>query len=342
MKKPYRTPMEHSDTSSLTKRYHYVPQFYLAYFLPDTKTGAKTFWVYDKDGGHPRPQTPINTAVESGFYSFESAPGTSDDVLERKVFGPIEQAAKPILDQWQTPGARLQPQDVPRMAAFLAFMHTRVPRAVQMVKEINEAAAVQINKDLAKDPDRLRALYERYKKTATDKVPSFEEIQESLLKFEENYEVEADSKAALIQSIEVAGPICDVLLKMHWCLCTAPRGQFFITGDTPLTVFAQMNKRQAIFSGLGLPQAEVSFPVSPTVCLFLNRRRPQRYRRVSEQFVRKINRKTAWMAERYVISTRQTKAVAAWVAEAALTRGMPKVDPAVIGKRFKGLAQKGT
>ena len=123
--------------TTTTKRPHYVPKFYLDYFLPDLSSGAKTFWVYNKDGGAPRPQTPINTAVEGGFYSFETLPGAGDDPMERKVFGPIEQGAKPILDRWQLPGARLQSEDVPKMAAFLAFMHTRVPRAMQMVQKIN-------------------------------------------------------------------------------------------------------------------------------------------------------------------------------------------------------------
>ena len=191
-----------------TKRPHYVPKFYLNYFLPDPSSGVKNFWVYDKDSGIARPQTPINTAIERGFYSFETLPGARDDPVERKIFGPIEQAAKPILDHWQLPGARLKLGDVPQIAAFLAFMHTRVPRAMQMVREINEAGAMQVLKDLAQNPEKLREHYEHIKKIApAHKPPPFEELRQSMVDAEINYKITYDPKAALLQSIEMTGHI---------------------------------------------------------------------------------------------------------------------------------------
>jgi hypothetical protein len=65
------------------KRQHYVPQFYLDNFT--VRGGARNtlgFWVYDKSVGEPRWQTPINTAVESYFYTVTRADGGRDHQVE--------------------------------------------------------------------------------------------------------------------------------------------------------------------------------------------------------------------------------------------------------------------
>ncbi len=59
------------------KRQHYNPQFYLRYFLP---AGEKTFWVYDKEGGEPRRQAPLNTGIIGNFYTAETPTGERVDL----------------------------------------------------------------------------------------------------------------------------------------------------------------------------------------------------------------------------------------------------------------------
>ena len=78
------------------KRHHYVPQFYLRYFLPK---GRNALWVYEKEGGTAKPQQPKDTAVIGGFYSINTSTGEPDD-MERE-FPQVEGAAKLVLDRWQ-------------------------------------------------------------------------------------------------------------------------------------------------------------------------------------------------------------------------------------------------
>ena len=106
------------------KRHHYVPQFYLRYFLPD---GEKTLWVYDKEGGPPRRQQPKDTAVIGGFYSVKGEFHEPDEI-EREL-SRLEAVAKVILDRWQQAKAIPLPDEILAMAYFLALLHTRVPRA---------------------------------------------------------------------------------------------------------------------------------------------------------------------------------------------------------------------
>jgi len=209
-----------------TKRHHYVPQFYLHYFCNEGK-----LWVYDKEGRPPRIQTPVNTAVEGHLYSLNVPEGMAPDLVETQVLGPIENDAKPVLDRWQYPGERPVVSDVLRVAPFLAFMHTRNPRSIEMVREINHAAISQIQKDLAENPARQRELYERARQSGLQ-LPPYEEMEEYLNNPEKYFKMEVNKKAALLESIELTQEVCTQLLQMNWCLCTAPAGSFFITCDS--------------------------------------------------------------------------------------------------------------
>ncbi len=322
---------------TISKRQHYVPQFYLRYFLVDVPNKGSVFWVYDKDGGAPRPQTPINTAVEGHLYSFESPAGAKDDLLERKVFSPLEDAAKPIFDRWQQAGTKPELEEIEHISVFLAFMHTRVPRTVEMAREMGMALYREMHRQLAKNPAKLREIYDRFCETpGHSDLPSFEEMGKYLLDPEKHFHVEVNPKAALLQMIEFTEVMHTQLLQMNWCLCDAPRDSFFVTSDTPVTMFALDNDGMAIFGGgLGLAQIEVSFPLSPKRCLLLDRQRTQSHRRVSRKVVRDLNRRTAYMSERYIIAPYKSKGVASIVAQSAFTRSTPKVDPAEAAHRLR-------
>ncbi len=98
------------------KRQHYVPQFYLEFFV----SGDGTFWVYDKEGGLPRKQTPINTAVESYFYSVDTPRGEKDNYVEDEL-SKVESTARPILAHWQSKGVRPEKPEILQIALFLGF-----------------------------------------------------------------------------------------------------------------------------------------------------------------------------------------------------------------------------
>ena len=138
----------------VTRRTHYLPQFYLEYFLP--KKEPRIFWVYDKEDGQPRAQTPINTGIERHLYNAVWPDGTVDDSVERKILSPIESIAKPIIDRWLEPHARIKESEIPQMAAFLAFMNTRVPRSIEAAREVGAAVGTHLMLDLAKKPENIK------------------------------------------------------------------------------------------------------------------------------------------------------------------------------------------
>jgi len=80
----------------VAKRNHFVPGFYLEYFTAKDK--GDVVWVYDKEGGAPRPQKPVDTGVEKYLYTIKQKAGEKDDSLE-KWFAGLDGKTKPILDR---------------------------------------------------------------------------------------------------------------------------------------------------------------------------------------------------------------------------------------------------
>ena len=76
---------------TLPKRHHYLPQFYLKGFCRN-----EHLWVYDREKNEIRRQTPINTAIQTHYYSFENKDGEKNTEIE-SFLSEIEGLTKPIL-----------------------------------------------------------------------------------------------------------------------------------------------------------------------------------------------------------------------------------------------------
>lgn len=309
------------------KRHHYVPQFYLNYFAKRPPKGKKpAFWVYDKEGGLPRMQSPLNTAVVCHFYTLNTPEGERDPIVE-KMFAQLESVTKPILERWQTPQARPERDEIPIVADFVAKMHCRVPRAAAFVEEMAITLAVSELHKLAESPERFKAVWTKFcnERGAPESV-TFEEMQEALVDVEKKVKISLNSQVAMAFSMLSADTIFRELLAMNWCLCRAPRDASFITSDSPVNVFVPRGDKAMFGAGFRLKAVEIALPISPDVCLYLNRRTSQARRSVGERFVREINRRIVCMADRYIISPYNTQGVQSLVSEFAHTRRLPKTD----------------
>lgn len=312
------------------KRHHYVPQFYLRYFL---LKGSNILWVYDKEGGEARPQQPKDTAVIGGFYSIKTPAGEMDDTEQE--FSQLEAVAKPILDRWQEDKAIPSPNEIAEIAYFLALLHTRVPRTAGMAQETGLALLLAELEQLKENPEQARDLWERFVKDTGEDSLSLEKFLEFLENPFANYKIELNQKVALGMSMLTTGEIAQDLLNMNWCLCVAPEASFFLTCDAPVNVFSLHGSQAQFGGGFALKNAEVAFPISPKVCLLLDRIHAQKRWRVKESFVKEINRRVAYMAERYIFSPIDAKFVRQLVVETSTTRQTPKMDRELLIRLYR-------
>jgi Protein of unknown function (DUF4238) len=132
-------------------------------------------------------------------------------------------------------------------------------------------------------------------------------------------EVTVNEKYALMNTIQAAEKIGSMFVDMDWCLCVVPDETFLLTSDAPVTLFRP--------HGLStIEGAEVTFPLSPSVYIFLNHRRAKGRRRVNDQSVKDVNRRTVYTAERFVISSINTKYARDLVAKFSSTRKTRKIN----------------
>ncbi len=313
------------------KRQHYVPRFYLEYF---TSQQGK-FWVYDKVGDAPRQQTPNNTAVQNYFYSVQNASGEKDHSLEH-VLSSLESIAKPILDLWQIRQTRPTAEEIGNIVHFVAAMHSRVPRNVDLMKQMLEAIYTEEIKKHAENEDQFHKSWNEFRVKHGNVHLSAEDALDFSRNIDKHFSIEMNEKAALAFSLQQATALPHFLEDMNWCLCEASDSQLFVTSDSPLVIFGPLEDGRATFgAGIGLPGAEVTFPLSPILCLQIDKYHTQKRRRVSREFVGEVNRRTAHMAERYVISQIKAKKVEALVQSAAWTYGHTKIDHEEIKERYK-------
>jgi hypothetical protein len=318
----------------VARRHHQVPEFYLKYFVGYDPQGSRHLWVYDKTGdGNPRPQTPENTIVERGYYSFETIEGV-DEQLE-DLHGELEAKASPILARLRDPKASLNYTEIALLAQFLSVLHVRVPRTRNVMIEHMRIEAFETLRILSTRQDlQRRFLKDKHPKLGGHPVQE-EELAAILRDPERDFRVEVDPKAALIDCFKLLSDLPQLLYRMNWIVCDAPTCSHFVTSDAPMCVYLPTGAETAIIGGgFGRPDVQISFPISPKVLLLIDwRHGKESHFRVSAgtSFVSTMNWRMAWNAERFVISSIRDPVVRTQINQAKVTASRPKLDRRSLG-----------
>ena len=317
-----------------SKRHHYVPAWYQKPFTRETKG---QLYVYDKDAPScpPRLQARVNTGVEKHLYSFQGPEG--EHISLEEDFARLENIVQPILKHWQANGHRPTNDEIGVVALFVGHMLSRSPRTINAVAEIQEASFIGMMRGAAKNPALQAKAFPELK--AQDKLPGIETVEQlnQLVEpFEERFNVSPDRKYAVAQSISVGLELGDHLAGMKWCILDAPSGEFFITSDCPVNLVHFPGRGKIVLGGgLVHPHAQVSFPLTPKVCVTIDHTTNQSRRRASTKLVRDLNKRQAAMAERFVYSHRETRRTQKILAHFAATRGTEKIDREQIIRRIE-------
>lgn len=317
-----------------TIRNHYLPQFYLKSFL---NNDSGVFWVYHKGKNDPIPQTPINTGIEKNLYNIKMEDGTIDDSIERNVLSPLESEASSIIENLVKNKSQIKDEDIPILASFLSFMATRIPRQIEMIREMGTVFAECIQSDLAKKPEEIENILKELKASKKiDENLTTVEAQKILSEAPDKFNISMNKKAATGISLISTRDIFYELIHMNWCVYRSPSKIYFITSDCPLVTFVLDDKDNALFgAGIKLKNVQITFPISPEKCLYLDRKNKKRYRAVNKKVVNEINKRTAWTAERFLISHIRMKSVQKLCDWSSSTLNQKKIDKNMLKKEFE-------
>jgi len=307
------------------KRNHYVPEFYLKSFALAIPGHRKPkIWVYDKEGGPPRQQSPKDTAVMSDIYTIRNVEGVQPYFLEQ-AFAKCESAVKPILELWKEPDAKPAVKEMFVVSEFLAYLYLRVPRTIDAVKQLFVNSSIINMEKLARDPERLSKTFEWLKSNKQSNL-TMVELRDLAENVERRFEIKINDTFALAETLRRFGLVEEHLRQLYWCLSTAPPTSEFISCDSPLVVVFREGNKMGLGGGFGHPNVEVSFPLSPKVCLTLDRRTNLKRKSLGDSAVLELNRRAAALAERYIFSAQKSEYVHKLVKAFAVTRRIPKVS----------------
>jgi hypothetical protein len=285
------------------------------------------FWIYDKTKKDPLPQTPVNTGIEGYLYDLENPKSSTghDDSIETKFFSPMDGAAKNILDRLQLRGEKVEKKQKNFLSVYLSLMHLRVPKIIGLAREIGEALGEAM---LESDGG---------KQTGIESIGTYFENgeKEEFLQKNKTKSMVLKKETAMIASLSQSKNLALELLAYNWCLCRSPRNAFFVTGDAPVVPF-KMNPNGMALIGSGFRVAsEITFPISPDICLLLQKRNGSNRRAVSELFVEEINRRTVYNSARFVISPFKSRKVSDFVDQFRFTINRSLIDKAGIKRNWE-------
>jgi hypothetical protein len=286
-----------------TIRNHFLPVFYLKYFIDTSLNGV---WVYDIKESERSPQTrkPDRIGAEKYLYSVKRD-GWIDDRLE-PIFGIFESKTRPIFDRWQYPGVHISDYEKEIVAIFISYMATRVPRSINTIQELGNAFADQVNHRLAHSPKHFESALAYL--NSTDEFANLTRV-EFRSQISNAPEMEMNKYKALESSLDLAEDIHTEILNMHWSLCQS-KGLCFVTGDAPMVAWLEPDHKDVVRGNiLGSNDVDVTFPISPSVCLRMNRKKNQHRARANDKFVKAINRRTVGLAERFVYSSINARSI---------------------------------
>lgn len=322
-------------------RSHYVSQMYLKYFKDSNN--ERMLWVYDKQDFSYRLQSIKDTAIEKNIYSVGG-----DQDLEQKFAQIIEDPVKPIFDSWVEDPKNFKTtaqENFYKAAVFLAYAHTRVPRSVESVKEIMNVGLDMVVEKMKKISDSTDMLKEKYNEYCNrdDKSHNmtFEQFCDRYKDPSKDCIFVPNKEKALFQSLEVTNDVLQELIKMNWSLYVVEQDHFFITNDSPLIIYTQVNNKEAIFGGgIGLDNVEIAFPLTPKLCLFICRKKMPPIKNVNYYTIKEINKRIVTQANRFIYSPYKSNRIIRLLKECPAKYGQPKLDHQVIKERMSKLIRQ--
>lgn len=242
------------------KRHHYLSKSYLEGFTND----ENLLWVYDRDQNEYRKQSPLNTAVESEYYTVKDDTGAKDSSVE-KFLALIDDKGVNAIRKINN-GETLTYEEEQYLALFISFLHTRVPAFDESIKETNDQLIRKLSKIIFSNEDYVRRIMEKVKPDMEIDGPPV--TPKDLIEFihSDAYEIGIIPNRGLTigMMIELSLDFAKIFLQMNWRFVQAHNDSSFVTTDNPFILIPPTKRSPQPFEGVGFatPGAQKVIPLS--------------------------------------------------------------------------------
>jgi hypothetical protein len=257
---------------------HYLPRLYLQGFCDESRSPL-TLCVHDLKGQKVFNTQPSNVGAECNFYP---------EHIEKWLSANIENFGNQVLIKIRQ-HEEITPKDKSIFAKYLTAMMWRVPASITRIREKYGAdkAILEIARDEIDYIIRNAELDIEFAAISEIDIAKYAESKQLFSKLW-HLTIHGDNMPDLRAS----------LYQMNWTVYETIYEHPFITTDDPVWY--------PIDLGVGNKLAEVIFPISSTMCLFLSWRKYSavEFRRASHDDVKRFNNRLIKSADRYVFSWR--------------------------------------
>lgn len=291
-----------------TKKQHYVPRFYLRYFVDQDDN----LWVYDKVTGDVRISSPEKAGFEKNFYSLKDDQDQHIDLIDEWLTG-VERTAAPLYGK-VLGGEVLKGQEKMDFAVFLSSLYTRSPAYIRAAAELYGKLLQNFTAKQFKNRDDLeRIMDEVDEKNGTT---TSEELRDKVFELyqsedKSSYELEVDKKKGL-RAMKATDHITEVFYRMSWAIFEIS-SQHLVTSDNPVVRLSPKKGWPPVYGDGGFlnPDVWVTVPLSPRRVLELSwREQPTGgVYPANKQRGRACNRFRAIYAERYVFASERDEGI---------------------------------
>jgi hypothetical protein len=289
------------------KKQHYIPRCYLKPWCDPSTPQHKTpyVWVFSKDGSEARKKAPENIFYETEMYTIEGTAGSRNLVLENGLTQ-LEQGFATIRTHRLNSHQPLDAMQHLTVCAFIAAMEGRTKANREFVRQQWDR------------PLKVMEHLMEWAKTATPEQKRSSALlsSRSSSRYSFSYAdvkalVETPLQKMLIPFITASTPL---LCKLDFAILYTMDTIGFITSDDPCVWFdSKAYKRPPLYRSPALmyETIEITLPISPRQCFFLNRKGLKGYvfidSFVDSLLVDEINRRTRFSANEFFVVKKNQK-----------------------------------
>lgn len=281
---------------SKNKKQHFIPKCYLkAWCDPSCPSNHEPYiWVYEKDSLQGKRKAPNNVFHETDMYTIRDKDGGRDLRIEHGL-SELESMFATLRKKKFSYMRQLEKEEHFLMCAFIAAMHVRTRNQLDHIsnqwrgplKMADELA--ESMKTATKEQKQSMARMSSSSLGTSKKDPGFthEQVREM---------VENPVGTMMLPMISAEA---DLLAKLDFAILTTDTQPGFITSDSPCGWFdPEAYKRPPIYRAPALmyETIEISLPISPSQCIFLNRQGYDGYHSVGKDLVNESNRRQRFNA----------------------------------------------
>jgi hypothetical protein len=262
--------------------------------------------LYDRETKTFRKQQPVNTAVETDFYTVTDADGLKSDGIERMLSG-LESVACGVITRldarqnvWRDEQERVS------FAIFIGYFYTRTPAFDQEQTALAEHLYRVWMKSNYPTAEVTAQWFQKFAEGTGEKVDN--ETVEEFFKTvrDDTYDLEVPRQHNIRVMVDSALSLAEILLTLTWTFVQAPRDLAFITSDAPFVIAPPPGENDWRAYGVLTPGAASTIPLSPSTCLVIaGQGGKDRYGHVKKDAARRINENVAKNSDRFIIARDQ-------------------------------------